>query len=201
MKKILITITAFTLTLLSGFAQEKQDSEQKTKLIKELQKGGLVIYFRHASTEKEYAYQLNAHGNDGSTQRVLSEKGWHEAVHIGNAFKFHKIPVGEVLSSEYFRAWQTAWLAFGKYKKEAKLNFLPFEEYTAAQTATMKKTLAPFLSSKLVDTTTNFIIVGHDDLFEAATGIYPEPQGIAHIIKPLGGGKFEVLGSIKPEAW
>jgi hypothetical protein len=26
------------------------------------------------------------------------------------------------------------------------------------------------------------VIVGHDDVFEAATGIYPEPQGVAYIL-------------------
>ena len=91
-----------------------------------MQDGGLVFYIRHASTEKDYADQVKADVNDGSTQRVLSEKGWHEAVHIGTAFRFYNIPVGEVLTSQYFRAWQTAWLAFGKYKKTDQLNFLPF---------------------------------------------------------------------------
>ncbi|HBQ99675.1 MULTISPECIES: hypothetical protein [unclassified Roseofilum] len=29
-------------------------------------------------------------------------------------------------------------------------------------------------------------LVGHDDIFETATGIYPDPMGIAYIIKPDG---------------
>ena len=95
----------------------------KDELIKKMQSGGLVLYFRHASTEKDYADQVTADVNDGSTQRVLSEKGWKEAVHIGRAIKFHNIPVSQVLSSEYFRAWQTAWLAFEKYEKNQILTF------------------------------------------------------------------------------
>ena len=87
-----------------------------------MQKGGLVMYFRHASTEKDYADQVKANVNDGSTQRVLSEKGWHEAVHIGDAVRFYKIPIGSV-TSEYFRAWQTAWLAFKKYEKKCRSKF------------------------------------------------------------------------------
>jgi phosphohistidine phosphatase SixA len=85
-----------------------------------MQKGGLVLYFRHASTEKDYADQVKADVNEGSTQRVLSEKGWYEAVHIGKAVRFYNIPVGKVISSEYFRAWQAAWLAFGQYQKNEK---------------------------------------------------------------------------------
>ena len=78
-----------------------------------MQKGGLVLYIRHASTEKDYADQVKADVNDGSTQRVLSEKGWHEAVHVGRAFGFYIVPVGKVWSSADFRACQTAWMSFG----------------------------------------------------------------------------------------
>ena len=45
------------------------------------------------------------------------------------------------------------------------------------------------------------MIVGHDDPFEAATGIYPEPQGVAYVLRPDGAGGFEVLGHIDPDAW
>lgn len=105
----------------------------KNRLIQEMQKGELILYIRHASTEKDCADQIKANANDGSTQRVLSEEGWHEAVHIDKAFQFYNVPVGQVLTSQYFRAWQTAWLAFGKYKKSVRLNFLPFEEYSQTQ--------------------------------------------------------------------
>ena len=44
--------------------------------------------------------QVTADVYDGSTQRVLSEKGWHEAVHIGNAIRFYKIPFDEVYTSQ-----------------------------------------------------------------------------------------------------
>lgn len=98
-----------------------------------MQKGGLILYIRHASTEKDYADQIKANVNDGSTQRVLSEEGWHAAVHIGKAFQLYNVPVGQVLTSQYFRAWPTAWLAFRKYKKSVILDFLPFEEYSQTQ--------------------------------------------------------------------
>ena len=189
-----LTALALSLPAIGGEMLEKPE------LIERLKEGGLVVYFRHASTEKDYADQVTADPNNGATQRVLSEKGWNEAVHIGNAFRFHSIPVGEVISSEYFRAWQTAYLAFGKYQKDEKLNFLPFEDYTDEQVQQMKETITPYLAEKPSEGS-NFIMVGHDDLFEAATGIYPEPQGVAHIIEPLGEGTFKVLGAIKPTEW
>ena len=169
-------------------------------LIAEMRQGGLVIYIRHASTESDYADQVSADVNNGATQRVLSEAGWHEAVHIGNAFRFYNIPVGTVYSSEYFRAWQTAWLAFGRYRKQTDLNFLPFEDYTEAQVREMRRRVLPLVSAR-PPAGINTVIVGHDDPFEAVAGIYPEPMGIAYVLRPLGDKGIEVLGSIAPDGW
>jgi phosphohistidine phosphatase SixA len=196
----LVLISSFFFQSSEGKADSRKNSLSKEALIKRMQKGGMVMYFRHASTEKDYADQVNANVNDGSTQRVLSEKGWHEAVHVGNAIRFYNIPVGKVISSEYFRAWQTAWLAFGEYEKNADLNFLPFADFTDEQMAEMKKLVVPFLSTK-PDQGKNTIIVAHDDPFEASTGIYPEPQGVCFILEPQGNRKFEILGQIAPGDW
>ena len=90
MKHIKIQVFFLLILLPALFingAELSKGSESKEALIKKMQKGGLVMYFRHASTEKDYADQVKANVNDGSTQRVLSEKGWHEAVHIGDAVR------------------------------------------------------------------------------------------------------------------
>ena len=198
--KPLLTFLLATALLQFKLGASATDYLEKESLIKKMQEGGLVLYFRHASTETDYADQVNADVNDGSTQRVLSEKGWHEAIHIGRAIKFHKIPVMKVLTSEYFRAWQTAWLAFGEYEKNNDFNFLPYEDYTDAQVALMKKRITPYLSTKL-NSKGNLVIVAHDDPFESATGIYPEPMGICYVIEPLGGKKFKILGFLTPKSW
>ena len=199
MKKTFIFLSIFTFSILASVGKEKKYLP-KDKLIQKMQNGGLVLYFRHASTEKDYADQINANVNDGSTQRVLSEKRWHEAVDIGHAIKYHKIPISNVLSSEYFRAWQTAWLAFGKYEKKEVFNFLPHEEYSKEQMTVMKKRVTPFLATKH-NLNGNLVIVAHDDPFEAATGIYPEPMGVCFVVEPLGNEKFRILGQISPKEW
>ena len=200
---ILFIIAAFTFS--NGLSAEKYAQSASARLsdadlIANLQKGGLVIYIRHASTESDYADQVSADVNNGATQRVLSEAGWHEAVHIGNAFRFYNIPVGTVYSSEYFRAWQTAWLAFGRYNKQARLNFLPFEDYTKKQIKEMRRRVMPLVSAR-PPAGVNTVIVGHDDPFEAVSGIYPEPMGTAYVVRPLGDKGIEVLGSIAPSEW
>ncbi|NJO94879.1 MAG: histidine phosphatase family protein [Pleurocapsa sp. CRU_1_2] len=177
-----------------------QDKMSGAELLSELQNGGYVIYFRHTQTEKDYADQVTANVNDCSTQRVLSEEGVQQALAIGDAFAASEIPLGKVTTSEYCRAWNSAALAFGNYEKDPALNFLPFEDYTDEQMEKMKANVTPLLTAVPEDGTNN-IIVGHDDIFEAATGIYPDPQGMAYVVKPDGNGGFEVMANLLPEEW
>jgi phosphohistidine phosphatase SixA len=170
------------------------------QLVTALRKGGYVIFLRHTKTEVDYADQVFARMGYCATQRVLGEAGWRQAREIGRAFQQLKIPVGLVYSSEYCRAWQTADLAFGRYKKMPGLNFAPAEEYTDAQVAQMREGILPFLTTPPA-AGTNTILVGHDDVFEAATEIYPEPQGVAFVVQPDGAGKFEVIARIPPDQW
>ena len=72
MRKISLLFALLTIMLSPVFGEDSKYLA-KDKLIKKMQEGGLVLYFRHASTEKDYADQVNADVNDGSTQRVLSE--------------------------------------------------------------------------------------------------------------------------------
>jgi phosphohistidine phosphatase SixA len=177
-----------------------QDQLDKRNLLQALQQGGYVIYIRHAQTEKDYADQLTAEMGNCATQRMLSEKGWQQAKAIGQGFRQNNIPFDQVFSSQYCRAWQTADLAFGKYVKNGDLNFPKAEDYTPAQVAQMKALLVPLLS-QMPGPGTNTVIVGHDDLFEAATGIYPDPQGMAYVIKPLGNGQFSLVANLEAEEW
>ncbi|AIE73147.1 MULTISPECIES: histidine phosphatase family protein [unclassified Synechocystis] len=177
-----------------------QDQLNKKDLLEELQQGGYVIYIRHAQTEKDYADQVTAEMGNCSTQRALSETGWQQAKAIGQGFEKYGIPYGQVFSSQYCRAWQTADLAFGRYEKNADLNFPKSEDYSPEQIAQMKALLSPFLSQKPAQGT-NTIIVGHDDLFEATTGIYPDPQGMAYVIKPLGNDQFSLVANLRSEEW
>ena len=161
-----------------------------------------MIYFRHAQTERDYADQAdpNMSLDDCETQRKLNDVGIKQSEDIGTAFEEKGIPVGDIITSEYCRAWQTAELAFGTYEKNANLNFLPFEEYTDAQVEEMKANVTPLLTEVPADGT-NTVIVGHDDIFEAATGIYPDPQGLAYVLTPDGNGDFTLQANVLPEEW
>jgi phosphohistidine phosphatase SixA len=177
-----------------------EDKLSGAELLDALKSGGLVIFIRHAETEQDYADQVSAVMGDCSTQRPLSEAGWRQARAIGRAFEALRIPVGEVYSSEYCRAWQTADLAFGRYRKTPDLNFEPAENYSDEQIAAMRDRMASHLAAVPKDGG-NTVLVGHDDPFEAGTGVCPEPMGVAFVLKPAGDGHFTVLADVPAEEW
>ena len=73
MKPLFLCLPAICTMFFSVPSQAASKQLSKPVLIKMMQEGGFVIYIRHASTEKDYADQVKADVNDGSTQRVLSE--------------------------------------------------------------------------------------------------------------------------------
>ncbi len=193
-----LSVAFLAVAVFPAYAQESQEMKPAA-LVEALQGGGHVIFMRHGSTETDYADQIKAEMGNCASQRVLSEAGWTEVKAIGAAFKRLEIPVGEVISSEYCRAWKSADLAFGSYTMNADLNFEPAEEYTDEQIAAMRDRMVPHLSKTPQEG--NTVLVGHDDPFEAATSIYPEPMGVVFVLRPEGDGGFKVLGSIAPDVW
>ena len=186
---------------ISGLASDRRIG--KSSLLASLKKGGYVIYFRHATTEKDYADQADPlmRLDDCNSQRKLSTQGINESYEIGKAFALKAIPIDEIIVSEYCRSWKTANFAFGEWtQKDSRLNFLPYENYTEDHIALMKKNVMPLLTRSPLPGT-NTIIIGHDDIFEAATGIYPEPQGIAYILQAEGKNSFKIITSVLPSEW
>ena len=174
-----------------------------------LRDGGYVIYIRHAKTNKDWGDQVSPDLNlaDCSTQRRLSDEGKADAKVIGEGIKAAGIPVGDVISSDYCRAYNTADLAFGRYTKNSNLNFLPCVECTPEEYKEYAARVAPLMSA-LPETGKNTVLVGHDDPFQGVTmpiipenGIYPAPMGVAYIAKPLGDGKFDLVAKINPNQW
>ena len=96
-------------------------ADSKKTLIDELQKGGKLIFIRHA-----YAPGGGDPDNfdikDCTTQRNLSDSGRVQSQKIGNFFKKNKISIGKVYSSEWCRCKETASIAFKEYETKNFLN-------------------------------------------------------------------------------
>ena len=96
-------------------------ADSKKTLIDELQKGGKLIFIRHAYAPGG-GDPDNFDINDCNTQRNLSDTGRVQSQKIGNFFKENKILIGKVYSSEWCRCKETASIAFKEYNTKNFLN-------------------------------------------------------------------------------
>lgn len=114
------------LALSGSTSKEAQREKEIYKWISNLQKGGYIIFLRHASREKwpevtafdVYEFQSRIEDSSQTSFKravCLSEQGIEEAKLIGKIFSLARIPTGTVVSSPSCRAKQTAFYAFGKY--------------------------------------------------------------------------------------
>lgn len=168
-------------------------------LITELQKGGYVIYFRHGTTNEQGEKDVaGADLDDCRQQRPLSPAGQTQTKEIGAAFKALGIPTGEVYSSPYCRCLDTARNIFGKATKS---NFLHFAVHLRT---TDRAGITAHLLDQLATVPpqgTNTALVSHTANLQEAIGIWPKPEGVAHVFKPRGDGTFSYVGVMQPETW
>ena len=107
------------IIFLSVFFPNNVFSEEN--IISELQKGGKIIFIRHALAPGN-GDPDNIDLKDCSTQRNLDSQGIEQSKKIGEFFIKNNIPIDIVLSSEWCRCKDTAKNAFGEFKTFNALN-------------------------------------------------------------------------------
>ena len=90
-------------------------------VIKELQKGGKIVFIRH-SLAPGNGDPDNIDLTNCDTQRNLNQEGIEQSKKIGKLFKENNIQIDKVLSSEWCRCKETASIAFKKYETKNFLN-------------------------------------------------------------------------------
>jgi len=197
-------LAMFAVFSTAGFAAPSGVPEQEhalsgKSLAAALERGGYVIYFRHADTGPAYLEQ----GVDlkrCETQRNLNDNGREEAKLIGAQFRKLKIPVGEVLASEFCRCVETTELAFGRHKIEPLLTGVSRSAEAAPRReqaiAALKKMLAASPAPG-----TNTVLVSHGFNLWDAEGFHLGTQGEAAIYKPDGKGGYALVARLLPREW
>jgi len=156
-----------------------------------LQRGGQVVLIRHTITDPGVGDPPGMKLADCATQRNLSEEGRAHARRIGAEMRKRQVPVGRVLSSPWCRCVETAQLAFGRAEVSEPLsNLFGRPENRERQLTAMKKLL--------LKTEQNLVLVSHGSTIAALTGVSPG-TGEMVVVKPLGAGRFEVLGRLSLE--
>jgi phosphohistidine phosphatase SixA len=168
-------------------------------LINALKKCGYVIFFRHGLTSDIGEKDVEDKDLDNcAVQRNLSKEGQDQTRAIGVAFRKLQIPVGEVYTSPYCRCLDTAKNIFGKGQKSKALHFAIHLD--SAERATVTTQLLDLLGT-VPQAGTNTALVSHTANLQEAVGIWPKPEGVAHVFKPEGEGQFSYVGVMLPEAW
>ena len=200
---VLVAVTWFVATVLSSlptFAAEPKEPMLPglDAVLGELRSGGLVIYFRHGPTDQSGPGDAEADLARCETQRNLSAEGRDQAAQIGKAFRTLGIPVGKVTTSPFCRCKESARLAFGQFTVSDDLYFAINAD--AAETVRLAESLRRMLSAPPA-IKTNAVIVAHTANLREAAGIWPKPEGVAYIFRPLPGGRYEAVAKVAPQDW
>jgi phosphohistidine phosphatase SixA len=151
-----LPVTAQTTGTVSDAPSPKGDAVEK------LRQGGYVVYLRHTQTDSKTEDRDLSDMSNCANQRVLSTVGRENATKLGEAFRALAIPLGDVITSQFCRAKDTARLMNLEITKEtADLNndsgepFVTKEE-SARRGAALRKLLATAPARGK-----NTLIVGH----------------------------------------
>lgn len=150
-----------------------------------------AVLFRHAHSPGSGdppAFQLD----DCATQRNLDEDGRIQARRIGEAFRANGIRVGQVLSSRWCRAQDSAELAFPGQRRDEPLfdSWLRDRSLADEQTRGARRLIEAWSGPGLL------VVFTHQANIIALTGELTEPA--EGIIVTAADGRIEGLGRLRP---
>lgn len=166
------------------------------RLLAALKAGGLVLYFRHASTDFGQNDEQMTGYEDCARQRNLTDAGRAEARAISAAITRLGVPVGDVLASPFCRTMETGRLIFGRATATPAVRGGPASGVPADRYAELRKLLstAPLPG-------TNVAIISHGNPFRAVTDAPHLAEGEAAVIRPLGPDGFRIVARIAKDGW
>jgi len=195
-----LALTLAGPTLAQSKSQEGMIQDAK-QLVQALRSGGYVIVVRHGATFSNQADTDPFNLDDIAKQRNLNAKGKELAQAFGNAIREVRIPVGEVYTSNFNRAYETAVLAgFEDIEKttdltEGGLVVTPDENNRRAEA--LRKMLAQVPDKGK----NNFLITHKPNIIDALGKDWFEvKEGEASIFKPAG-VKYQLAARVQMEDW
>jgi broad specificity phosphatase PhoE len=171
-------------------------------IVAELQRGGLVIVFRHGATHRDQADTDPLNLDNVAKQRQLNDAGRVVARQVGESMKKLGIPVGKVYTSRFNRAVETGKLISGVEVvpsndiTEGGLVVTPIENDRRAEAFRKLAGTAP-------DSGTNTIIVSHKPNIMDAFGKdwFDVREGEATIFRPDGNGRAVLVARLPAPDW
>ena len=187
MKKKIISLS-LKVILFFIISFQLNASEQSWKIAQE---GDKIILIRH-SLAPGGGDPAGFKVDDCKTQRNLNRTGINQSKKIGKLFKKNKVPVDQVLSSQWCRCKDTAKYAFGNFKEFTALNSTfqsPYDQNEAKQLKDLYAFVKDWNSNGK-----NLVLVTHYSIITAVTNAVPSSGELVITDK-----NFEVLGTIKTD--
>ena len=187
MKKQLISLS-LKVILFFIISFQLNASEQSWKIAQE---GDKIILIRH-SLAPGGGDPAGFKVDDCKTQRNLNRTGINQSKKIGKLFKKNKVPVDQVLSSQWCRCKDTAKYAFGNFKEFTALNSTfqsPYDQNEAKQLKDLYAFVKNWNSNGK-----NLVLVTHYSIITAVTNAVPSSGELVITDK-----NFEVLGTIQTD--
>jgi phosphohistidine phosphatase SixA len=166
-----------------------------------LRGGGYVIVMRHGATHQDQADTDPLNLANVAQQRQLNDVGRAKAKEIGAAMKKLGIPAGRVVSSQYFRAIETArLLGYGEPQPTPDVSeggqvVTPIENNR--RTAALRKLAATAVPG------TNVIVVSHKPNIMDALGKdwFDVREAVISVFKPDGAGGYRLVARVQADEW
>jgi len=199
--------TAAALALFSGlcgalgFAIPGRAVADNANLIQALRAGGFVIVVRHGATFPDQADTDPLNFDNITAQRNLNDKGKALAKAFGDAIRQAGVPVGQVYTSKYNRAYETAVIAgFNHIEKTADITegglvVSPNENNRRA------KAFRDLLGNAPTPGTNTILITHKPNIIDALGKDWFEvKEGEASIFRPEN-GSYRFIARVQMEDW
>lgn len=171
-------------------------------LVDALRAGGYILYFRHAATDWSQADRnrdADWDSCDPAQMRQLSDAGREVAKQVGDALRRLRIPVGQVVASDFCRARETArLLGLGPVETTSDLINTTHAEHVGGREALRRRVQRRM--SIPPPPGTNTVLVAHGNVFMLVSEPRPVEAGTA-IVRPNGNGGFELIAAVTPDEW
>lgn len=176
-------------------------AQGKPDWIELLKGGGYVLIMRHGATHQDQADTDPLNLANVDKQRQLTDAGRAKAREIGAAIKKLGIPIGQVITSQYYRAIETGRLiGFGEPQATADVAeggqvVTPIENNR--RTAALRKLAGTAPPS------TNLLVVTHKPNILDAFGKdwFDVKEGEISIFKPDGSGGYRLVARVQADEW
>src|SRR5262245_13313331 len=189
------------LLMIMGTPVAAQSAPSDAELCAMLRAGGLVVVVRHAATNDDEADTDPLNPENVAEQRHLSAKGEDAAKALGTALRDIGVPVGTVITSQFYRAYRTAKLAgLDQAQKSADVTeggLVVSPNENKRRASALRK-----LASTVPPAGTDIVVVTHKPNIIGAFGKdwFEVKEGETTIFKPDGAG-FQVIARVQIDEW